>query len=75
MVSPERPAGNAPRGVEGVNCPTFESRPWVEGGPLSKRRVAIISMAGLHRPKTDPLPGTQAITTGLSRATLNRATL
>ena len=54
MVSSERPGGNAPRGVEGVNCPTFESRPWVEGGPLSKRRVAIISMAGLHRPEDRP---------------------
>lgn len=55
MVSPERPAGAPPaRGPEGVNCPTFQTKPWVEGPPLNKRRVAIISMAGLHRPEDRP---------------------
>ena len=34
---------------EELNCPTFEARPWVEGTPLSERRVALISTAGLHR--------------------------
>lgn len=34
---------------EGVNCPTFETQPWVEGPTLSQRRVAIVSTAGLHR--------------------------
>ncbi len=30
-------------------CPTFETTPYVTGPALSKRRVAIISTAGLHR--------------------------
>jgi D-proline reductase (dithiol) PrdB len=29
-------------------CPTFESQPWVSGPPLSQRRLAIITTAGLH---------------------------
>ncbi len=33
---------------EELECPTFETQPWVEGSPLSKRRVAIVSTAGLH---------------------------
>lgn len=32
--------------------PTFESRPWVNGPPLSQRRVALITTAGLHK-RTD----------------------
>jgi D-proline reductase (dithiol) PrdB len=35
-------------------CPTFETYPWVEGRPLSERRVAIVSTAGLHRRKDRP---------------------
>lgn len=31
-----------------VECPVFESKPWVRGGPLKERRVAILSSAGLH---------------------------
>ena len=31
-----------------LECPTFETRPWVAGPPLSARRVALISTAGLH---------------------------
>ena len=30
-------------------CPTFKTTPWVIGPPLSKRRLALISTAGLHR--------------------------
>ena len=33
-------------------CPTFKTTPWVIGPPLSKRRLALISTAGLHR-RTD----------------------
>jgi D-proline reductase (dithiol) PrdB len=33
-------------------CPTFERTPFVSGPPLSERRVAIISTAGLH-PRDD----------------------
>ncbi len=29
-------------------CPSFETNPWVTGPPLNKRRVAIITTAGLH---------------------------
>ena len=29
--------------------PRFDTVPWVTGPPLDKRRVAIISTAGLHR--------------------------
>jgi D-proline reductase (dithiol) PrdB len=29
--------------------PKFATRPWVAGGPLSRRRVALITTAGLHR--------------------------
>lgn len=30
-------------------CEPFYTRPWVNGSPLSKRRVAIVTSAGLHR--------------------------
>ena len=30
-------------------CEPFDSRPWAEGPPLSQRRVALITSAGLHR--------------------------
>ena len=36
------------RNAENLQCPTFETQPWVKGPPLSKRRVAIVSTAGLH---------------------------
>ncbi len=32
----------------GFPCPSFETRPWVSGPPLSQRRVAILTTAGLH---------------------------
>jgi D-proline reductase (dithiol) PrdB len=31
-----------------VDCPVFENKPWVGGGALNERRVAILSSAGLH---------------------------
>lgn len=34
--------------VAGLECPAFETNPWVEGPPLSARRVAIVSTAGIH---------------------------
>jgi len=34
--------------VEKLKCPSFETQPWVEGAPLNKRRVAIVSTAGIH---------------------------
>ena len=30
-------------------CGPFDTRPWVVGPPLSQRRVAIVTSAGLHR--------------------------
>ncbi len=32
----------------GMECPAFETRPWAEGPPLNRRRVAMITTAGLH---------------------------
>ncbi len=32
-----------------MECPTFDTRPWVPGPPLNRRRVAIVSTAGLQR--------------------------
>ena len=29
-------------------CPSFETNPWISGPPLSQRRVAVITTAGLH---------------------------
>jgi D-proline reductase (dithiol) PrdB len=29
-------------------CPSFKTRPWAEGPELCKRRIALISTAGLH---------------------------
>jgi len=40
--------------LESLECPVFETRPWVEGPPLRERRVAIISTAGLHRKEDRP---------------------
>ena len=38
--------------LSGMKCPDFESRPWATGPPLNRRRVAMITTAGLHR-RTD----------------------
>jgi len=35
--------------VAGLECPAFETNPWVQGPPLRERRVALISTAGIHR--------------------------
>jgi len=40
--------------LESLECPVFETRPWVEGPPLGERRAAIISTAGLHRKEDRP---------------------
>ena len=32
----------------GLECITFEGQPWVSGPPLERRRVAIVSTAGLQ---------------------------
>lgn len=33
----------------GLECPTFDTQPWAEGPPLSERRVALLTTAGLNR--------------------------
>ena len=30
-------------------CPSFQNHPWVAGPALSRRRISLISTAGLHR--------------------------
>jgi D-proline reductase (dithiol) PrdB len=37
-----------------LECPVFDSRPWVAGPPLSGRRVAVVSTAGLHARSDKP---------------------
>lgn len=39
---------------ETLECPTFYTEPWVDGPSLNKRRVAIISTAGLHTRDDQP---------------------
>jgi D-proline reductase (dithiol) PrdB len=35
--------------IAALECPNFKTQPWIEGPQLTRRRVAIISTAGLHR--------------------------
>ncbi len=37
-----------------VELPVFETRPWVKGPALNRRRVALVSTAGLHRRNDRP---------------------
>jgi D-proline reductase (dithiol) PrdB len=40
------PAAMATR-LAKLECPDFRTRPWVEGPPVARRRVAVVSSAGL----------------------------
>ena len=41
-----------------LECPAYETRPFVTGPPLAQRRLALISTAGLHLRKDRPFgPG------------------
>ena len=40
-----------------LECPNFETTPWVTGSALSRRRVAIVSSAGLAVRGEDPFRG------------------
>ncbi len=53
------PAGQAKRLAE-LACPAFATRPWVAGPPLSERRVAIVTSAGLVRRGEPPFRGRDA---------------
>ncbi len=35
--------------LEELDCPTYDTQPWVSGPPLAERRVAIVSTAGLQQ--------------------------
>ena len=50
------PPAQAQRLAE-LECPDFETRPWVTGPTLSQRRVAIVSSAGLVVRGEDPFRG------------------
>jgi D-proline reductase (dithiol) PrdB len=52
----ELPPGQAKRLAE-LECPDFETRPWVSGPALAERRVAIVSSAGLVVRGEDPFRG------------------
>lgn len=43
-----------------LECPDFETRPWVSGPALPQRRVAIVSSAGLVVRGGDPFRGRDA---------------
>ena len=47
-----------------MECPTFDTQPWVTGPALPERRVALISTAGLHRRDDRPF----VVTAGNARA-------
>jgi D-proline reductase (dithiol) PrdB len=50
------PPAQAKRLAE-LECPEFATRPWVSGPELSRRRVAIVSSAGLVRRGEMPFRG------------------
>ena len=43
-----------------LECPTFESEPWVAPVALKDRRIALISSAGIHRREEPPFQGGDA---------------
>ncbi|MDP7525333.1 MAG: glycine/sarcosine/betaine reductase selenoprotein B family protein [Dehalococcoidales bacterium] len=49
MVRLEKLTESERKHFEDTECPTFETDPWAEGPPLSQRRVALVSVAGIHR--------------------------
>ena len=55
----DMPPAQAKRLAE-LECPDFTTRPWVSGPPLSQRRVAIVSSAGLVVRGENPFRGRDA---------------
>lgn len=43
-------------------APRFDSDPWAPGPPLNRRRVALVSTAGLHRREDRPFDGSAGAT-------------
>ena len=54
MVRLEKLSPEERKGIESLVCPIFKKHPFVDGPTLNKRRVAIISTAGLHRREDRP---------------------
>ena len=40
--------------LRNMDCPEYDTQPWVNGPPPNQRRVALISTAGLHRREDTP---------------------
>ena len=53
------PAAQAER-YASLECPVFDTTPWIDGPPLNKRRVAIVSSAGLVVRGERPFRGREA---------------
>jgi D-proline reductase (dithiol) PrdB len=53
------PAAMAKR-LADLECPDFATTPWVEGPPLGRRRVAVVSSAGLVVRGENPFRGRDA---------------
>lgn len=53
------PAAQAKRLAE-LECPDFKTTPWVDGPPLARRRVAVVSSAGLVVRGEPPFRGRDA---------------
>lgn len=48
MARPEKLPERKWAAIEGVECPSFDTTPFVREKPLSEMRVAIVSSAGVH---------------------------
>ena len=54
MVRLEKLSPEERKSIENLSLPTFKDNPFVEGSPLNKRHIAIVSTAGLHRRNDRP---------------------
>ena len=43
-----------------LDCPVFDAKPWVNERPLSERRVALVSSAGIHQRSDERFTGGDA---------------
>jgi D-proline reductase (dithiol) PrdB len=57
MVSMNKLTEHYQKLLGGLECPTFESEPWVNPGPLADRRVTLISSGGIHHRDEPPFKG------------------
>ena len=54
MVRLEQLEENEAASLRQMDCPAFNTQPWVDGPPLNERRVALVTTAGLHRRDDSP---------------------